>query len=248
MISAVILTKDEEENIKECLEGLKWCDEILVIDDYSSDRTREISEKEGARVIKHALNNNFAAQRNLALQKAHEDWVFFVDADERVSLDLAREIQEEIKKSNVDGYFLKRIDYFIGKWLKYGEIRSVKLLRLGKRESGFWSRSVDEVWEVKGKIKTLNNPLLHYSHPELKQFLSSINGKSTLNAKEFYKEGVRVNLLEWLKPLAKFIKNYFILQGFLDGTAGLVFAVMMSFHSFMVRGKLYLLWKKNEKQ
>jgi glycosyltransferase involved in cell wall biosynthesis len=247
MISAVVLTKNEEVNIKECLAGLKWCDEILVIDDDSSDATRELAEKEGAKVIKHALAGDFAAQRNFALEKASGDWVFFVDADERVSPELVQEIQEAIKSPDTEGYCLKRIDFFMGKWLKHGEIRSVKLLRLGKRKSGSWQRSVDEVWEIKGNTRVLQNPLLHYSHPELKQFLSSINERTTLNAKEFYKRGVKVTFFEWLKPLAKFIKNYFLLLGFLDGTSGLVFAVMMSLHSFMVRGKLYLLWEKNEK-
>jgi glycosyltransferase involved in cell wall biosynthesis len=247
MISAVILTKNEEENIKECLAGVKWCDEILVIDDDSSDKTREIAEEEGSKVIRHSLAGDFAAQRNYALSLSKGDWVFFVDADERVSPELAQEIQEAIKNPNIDGFYLKRIDFFMGKWLKHGEIRSVKLLRLAKRQSGFWHRRVDEVWEIKGNTSVLKNPLLHYSHPELKQFLSTINERTTLNAKEFYEKRVRVTFLEWLKPLAKFIKNYFLLLGFLDGTSGLVFAVMMSLHSFMVRGKLYLLWQKNEK-
>lgn len=247
MISAVVLTKNEERNIKECLAGLKWCDEIWVVDDDSSDKTREIAEKEGARVIRRALAGDFAAQRNYALGLSRGDWVFFVDADERVSPKLAQEIQEAIKKPDIDGFYLKRIDFFMGRWLKHGEIGSVRLLRLAKRKSGAWRRIVDEVWEIKGKTVILKNPLLHYSHPELKQFLSTINERTTLNAREFYKKGVRVTPLEWLKPLAKFIKNYFLLLGFLDGTSGLVFAVMMSLHSFLVRGKLYLLWQKNEK-
>ena len=247
MISAVVLTKNEEDNIKECLGGLKWCNEILVVDDDSVDKTREIAKKEGARVIKHSLGSNFADQRNFALRQTRSNWVFFVDADERVSPLLAKEIQKEIKNSKNDGFYFKRIDFFMDKWLKHGEIGSIKILRLAKKDSGVWKRSVDEKWVVKGRVKTLKHPLLHFSHLEIKEFLLSVNERTTLNAQEFYKNGARVTVWEWLKPLVKFIQNYFFRFGFLDGTSGLVFAVMMSLHSFLVRGKLYLLCKKDKK-
>src|SRR5258706_16328950 len=93
-ISAVVITKNEEENIVDCLKTLLWCDEILVIDDNSTDKTRELAKKHGATVIEHALDNDFAMQHNFALQKVKSEWVFFVDADERVSSDLAQEIKQ----------------------------------------------------------------------------------------------------------------------------------------------------------
>ncbi|MCL5090858.1 MAG: glycosyltransferase family 2 protein [Patescibacteria group bacterium] len=272
MISAIVLTKNEGENIQDCLEGLKWCDEILVIDDNSTDETAKLAKKSGAKVILHSLNNDFGAQRNFALEKAKEDWVFFVDADERVSPELTREIQKEIIKNNyINGYYFHRLDNFMGKFLKHGEIggigeksilgeigefggekgfgrmKGLTILRLAKRGSGQWERRVEETWQIQGKTKTFINPLLHYSHPNLNQFLENINMRTTLNAQAFYTEGKKVSSLDWLKPLAKFVWNYFFRLGFLDGIEGFVFAVLMSLHSFLVRGKLYLLWQKEGK-
>ena len=244
MISAVVLAKNEEENIKECLAGLKWCDEVIVVDDNSTDKTAELARKEGARVVEHSLNNDFASQRNFALGEAKHDWIFFVDADERVSPQLITEIQEKLKDTRVAGFFFKRIDNFLGYWLKYGEIGQVRLLRLARRGTGKWRRAVDEKWEIRGKTETLKNPLRHYPHPNLTQFLESINERSTLNARVFYQEGKRLTLVEWLKPVFKFVDNYFFHLGFLDGIPGFVFSVLMSLHSFSVRVKLYLIWRR----
>ena len=271
MISAVVLTKNEKESLKECLAGLKWCDEILVVDDNSTDKTRELAKKEGARVIERSLNNDFAAQRNFGLEAAKYDWIFFVDADERVSPELIEEIQKKVQNTTAAGFYLKRRDFFRGKRLNYGEVGGwgkigeisgvgeiggfggvegfgkaggIKILRLARRGSGEWGRMVDEKWEVKGKTETLKNPLLHYPHSSLTEFLESINEKSTLNARRFYEMGVKINFSEWLKPLAKFIWNYFFLWGFLDRIHGFVFAVLMSLHSFAVRVKLYLIWRR----
>lgn len=245
MITAVVLTKNEEENIKECLNGLSWCDEILVIDDDSVDKTNEIAVKYRAKIIEHSLNNDFADQRNFALTKAGGDWVLFVDADERVNKKLEEEIKEKIREDKgIEGYFIRRVDYFMRKFLKHGEAGSIKLLRLAKRNAGKWSRSVDEVWKIDGPTEILDNPLVHYPHPNLTQFLESINDRSSMNAEYLFKNGEKLDLLEWCKPKLKFINGYFLKMGFLDGMQGFIFAVLMSLHSFMVRGKLYLLFKK----
>lgn len=244
MISAVILTKNEEDNIKDCLEGLKWCDEIIVIDDNSTDKTKELAQKAGAKIIIHSLDNNFGEQRNFSLEQTSHDWIFFIDADERVTPELAEEIQRKIKKTTVIGFYCKRIDNFLGRWLKHGEISATRIIRLARRGSGKWTRIVDELWEVSGKTETFNNPLLHYSHQTLTEFLTSINERSTLNSECFYQEGKRVTFFEWMKPKGKFFLNYFIRLGFLDGTTGFVFAVLMCLHSFLVRAKLYLIWRR----
>lgn len=247
MISAVILTKNEEKNISDCISGLLWCDEILVVDDNSTDKTVLISKKLGVKVLRHSLDDDFSAQRNFALNEARHDWIFFVDADERVSPELKKEILDTIGSSftrNVDGFYFKRIDNFEGKWLRHGEIGSIRILRLARRGSGIWKRRVDEFWQVKGKTSTFKNHLLHYAHSNLSDFLESINQRSTLNARQFYEEETKLNIFEWTKPFAKFFVNYFFRLGFLDGIAGFIFAVLMSLHSFLVRGKLYLLWKR----
>src|SRR5687767_10495838 len=110
MISAVILTKNEEKHIVDCIESVSWCDDIVVVDDNSTDRTVDIAKKHGVRVYNHKLENNFAAQRNFGLENAREEWVLFVDADERVSKDLQEEIQETIANTPYDGFKIKRLD------------------------------------------------------------------------------------------------------------------------------------------
>lgn len=238
-ISFVILTKNEEGNIRECLESVLWGDELIVVDDFSDDETIGIAKKIGAKVFKRKLSNDFSSQRNFALNKASGDWVLFLDADERISEDLALEIKEAIKKNNFSGFYLKRKDFFYGKILNHGETGNIKLLRLAKRTSGKWQRSVHEVWKVKGNTDVLKNPLYHYSHPSIFQFISQVNKFSSLHAKELYQKGTRFKIFNLIcYPAGKFLLNYIIKRGFLDGTRGFVFAMMMSFHSFLARAKL----------
>jgi glycosyltransferase involved in cell wall biosynthesis len=245
MISAVVLTKNEEKNLPQCLESLKWCNEIVVIDDNSTDKTPEIAKKFGAKVFTHLLTNNFAQQRNFALRQAKSEWVLFIDADELVSPELKKEIQEETKTNQYDGFYLKRQDFWGGRSLRHGETARVKLLRLGKRNAGRWEREVHETWEIKGKIGELKNPLWHYPHQTLGEFIEHINFHSTLHAQVLKREGVKPSFLRLIfNPLGKFIQNYFFRLGFLDGTPGIIVALMMSFHSFLARAKLYFLWKK----
>lgn len=246
MISAVVLAKNEEKNLRRCLKSVTWADEILVVDDESTDNTVEIAKTFNAEIFSHSLNNDFSCQRNFGLVKARYDWVFFLDADEEVTPDLKREILSEINKTNqkVVGFYFKRMDFFLGKWLKHGETQFVKILRLAKKGEGQWKRRVDEIWVIKKETKVFKNPLLHYSHTNLKVFLERINRRSSLNAEVFYEEKKGLYFYEWLKPLGKFILNYFARLGFLDGVNGFVFAVLMSYHSFLVRSKLYVLERK----
>lgn len=248
MITAVVLTKNEEKNIKDCLEGLSWCDEKIVIDDESKDQTPEIAQKLGAKVYNRHLTD-FSDQRNYGLDKAKGDWVLFIDADERISRALWYEIMQYISDpiENFSGFFLKRVDLMWGKELRHGESGTLKLLRLAKKGSGKWSGTVHEKWNISGKTEILNNPLYHYPHTTVGQFLTEINKYTDLRANELYGEHIQTNWLHiLLYPKAKFILNYFIRLGFLDGLPGLVTALMMSFHSFLVRGKLWLLWEKKK--
>ena len=245
MISVVILTKNEEKNIVDCLESLSWYDEIIIIDDNSEDRTLEVAKKMGAKVFTRSLDNDFSKQRNFGLEKADGDWVLFVDADERVSKELREEIQSSIKKDNSDAYVIKRTDSIWGKKLKYGETGNIVLLRLARKNKGKWEGKVHEEWKIEGRIDTLKNHLDHYPHPTVSEFLSDINFYTDLRAKDLFEKGIKSNFISILVyPTAKFLSNYFLKLGFLDGIQGLVLALMMSFHSFLVRGKLWHLWNK----
>lgn len=239
-ISAVILTKNSAELIKDCLAGLDWCDEKLVIDDQSEDQTRSIAQKMGAKVFKRSLNDNFAAQRNFGLGQARGEWALFVDADERVSAALSAEIKKTLESTEKTGFFLKRRDFFFGRWLDYGETGTARFLRLARRRSGRWERPVHETWVVKGELGQLQNPLEHLPHPSLASFLEKINFYTTLHAQALQQEGRRFRLWRLIGyPAAKFLQNYFWRRGFLDGLPGFLMAWMMSWHSFLAQAKLF---------
>lgn len=241
MISAVVLTKNEEKNIVDCLESLNWCSEIIVIDDYSTDRTAELCQQMGAKVYKRKLSNNFSEQRDFGLLNVSNEWALFVDADERVSKNLADEIQNNIKKTARNGFIIRRYDVMWGKKLEHGETGDIWFLRLGKINTGRWQGNVHEEWKINnyGKLK---NSLIHYPHQTVEQFLKEINYYTDLRAKELLEKKVNVSVIHIvLFPKAKFILNYFLKLGFLDGLEGLVFAIIMSFHSFLTRAKLWQL-------
>lgn len=245
MVSAVILAKNEEKNIKDCITSLNWCREIIVIDDNSTDKTAEIARKLGAKVYNHSLNNDFSSQRNFGLSKANNQWVLFVDADERLSEALALEISNI--SNNFSGLFIKRRDFMWGKQLKHGESANIKLLRLAKKDAGKWKGAVHEEWRVNGQIGSLNNELIHFPHQTISEFLKEINFYTDIKANELFKKGKKVNIFSIIcYPVVKFLQNYFIKFGFLDGLEGFIFAVTMSFHSSLVRGKLWQMLQ-NEK-
>ena len=248
MISAVVLTHNNQEMIGDVLETLKWCDERIIIDDNSTDNTVALAKQYNVTVIQHKLGDDFAAQRNIGLSKAGGDWVLFVDSDELVPVALQKEILKAIRQQadRVQGYYISRKDFLFGRELRYGETAHVKLLRLAKKGAGKWIRAVHETWNVKAEgVASLTTPLLHYPHSTVSKFLGQINRYTTINAKAFYRDGMRTSAWQiiWY-PKAKFIQNYILRLGFLDGTAGFVVAMMMSFHSFLTRCKLWELQQK----
>lgn len=250
-ISSVILTKNEEGNIKKAIESVSFSDEVLVVDDFSQDATVEVAKRLGAIVIRRNLGQDFSSQRNFGLKQTKGEWVLFIDADEKVTNRLKNEIIQAINDPlrKQSAYFIKRQDIFIGKTLGHGEVGKSKFVRLAKQNSGIWKRRVHEVWEAQGKVGTFKNPLLHYPHPTLKEFILDINFTSTLHSVENRSEGKVSSVLKILFwPKLKFIQNYFIKGGFLDETHGLVLAMLMSFHSFLGWSKQWLLLKNLQKR
>lgn len=247
-ISAVVLTHNESDNIEKCLQSVNFADEIIFIDnsiDNTIEKAKKIVSQKKLRIYNNAERQDFAALRNFGLSKAKNDWVLFVDADEAVSQKLQNEITEKITNPSISGYYLIRRDLFLGRWLKYGETGNIRLLKLARKNGGIWQRKVHETWRISGLTATLDNELLHYPHPTIAEFLSRINRWTTLDAKVFYKERKQVSIFSiFLYPLGKFILNYLLRLGFLDGMQGLIFALMMGFHSFLTRAKLYLLINK----
>lgn len=232
-LSIVVLTKDKKDIVPQTLPSVAFADEVIV------EVCGEVPD--------------FAVVRNRALAKAKGEWVLFVDSDEEVTRELAREIKNQIKDTSSEiqdrkidkgnetkGYFIRRRDYFGGRWLLHGETGNIKLLRLARKGVGKWQRRVHETWNIVGTVGMLQSPLLHFPHPKIGDFVDSINYYTEIDAHELVKEG---KLFSYWKvafwPLGKFIQNYFLRLGFLDGFAGLVVAFMMSFHSLIVRVKMY---------
>ena len=244
-ISAVIIAKNAASSLKNCLESLTWCQEIIVIDDNSADETVKIADRYGAKVYKRELTDNFSAQRNYGLEKATGEWVLFIDADEVAPSSLAQEIQTKLQHTTAQGFLIQRIDTMWGKKLLHGEAGNTFLLRLARKDAGVWEGKVHETWHMNGKVERLHNPLAHFPHPTINEFLTEINFYTTLRAEELYAKGVRVSIWDIIMyPKAKFIINFIFKQGFQDGIQGLVVAILMSFHSFLVRGKLWQLHQK----
>lgn len=246
-ISAIILTKNEEENIVDCLDSLDWCSERIIIDDNSGDRTKELAEKK-AIIENHSLQEDFASQRNYGLTKAKGEWILFVDADERVGEELKNEIIYRISQAEnkgINGYYIGRTDIMWGKALTHGESGSIKLLRLARKNSGEWEGKVHEEWKIKEPKGQLESVFTHYPHKTLEEFITEINFYTDIRAKELNEQGIKGSFLPIvLYPVGKFFVNYVLKRGFLDGVPGLLVAVLMSFHSFLVRGKLWLLQQR----
>ena len=246
MISAIVLTRNEENNIIDCLESITWCDEIIVVDDSSVDRTLQVIKNFNPRVkiFQHNLKGDFSAQRNFGLSKARGEWILFIDADERLSNGLRGEIMDYVssKNKNYGGFYVERKDVIWGKELKHGETGNISLLRFARKNAGVWHGKVHEAWDIKGETGNFRMLLYHYPHQSIREFLMEINFYTDVRAKELYDRGEKVNFLKIiLHPLLKFKINYFLKLGFLDGVEGLIFALMMSFHSFLVRAKLWTL-------
>lgn len=253
LITAIILVKNEEKNIVECIKSLSFSNEILIIEDHSTDGTIEAINKldnKKVKVISHSLNDNFSQARNFGLNKAQNEWVLFIDADERVSEALAFEISIVLSdwthgiENDYKGFYIRRIDFIWGKELNYGE-SGIKLLRLAKKIAGKWEGKIHEKWKIEGKVGSLKNSIIHYPHQTVGEFLKEINYYTDLRAQELYSKNT---MIAWwsivVYPIGKFVNNFILKRGFLDGIHGLVFAIVMSFHSFLVRGKLWLMLDK----
>ena len=248
-VTAVILTYNEEKNIVRCISSLQWCSEIVVIDDCSTDQTSVLAQQNGARVVTQKFLHDFALQRNFALSQTKNEWMLFVDSDEEVSDVLRSEIEYLFSSPKIvryNGFTILRKDYQFGKMLIHGETGNMRLLRLGRKSAGLWKRAIHEYWDIKGEIGALKNPLFHYPHQTISEFLSELNTYTTINAQVFWKEGYRASFFSILSyPIGKFFSGYFWKQGFRDGMPGLLLALFMSFHSFLTRSKLYFLQIKS---
>ena len=249
-LSLILLTKNESKNVstwKNWIGKLKKLNELVVIDDNSTDDTINIlkklaSKKLKVKILKRNLNNDFSAQRQFAVNNSSNNLILWLDADESPS-DKLVEYLNSIDTNQYVNYSFKRADIFLGHTLHYGETASQYFLRLFDKRYGYFSGSVHELWQSSKPTLSQDLEIIHQSHPHLKGFFEKINFYSEIRARELFNTKTPTNLTEIiLFPLGKFIQNYFFKLGFLDGTPGIILALGMSFHSFLVRAKLWCLY------
>ncbi|MFQ5606399.1 MAG: glycosyltransferase family 2 protein [Candidatus Zixiibacteriota bacterium] len=238
-LSVIIITKNEERNIQECLESVAWAGEIVLADSGSTDRTVEIAERHGARV-KRVEWEGFGLTKQRALESVSGEWALSIDADERVTAELAREIREAITRQDAAGYEIPRLTNFVGRWIRHSGWYPDPVLRLFRRERGRFSpAAVHESVILSGNCKRLKNHLLHYSYRSLEDYIARMNRYTSLAARELFEKEAPFSYWQpLLKPLAVATKRYFLKLGFLDGWAGAQIAILSAVYVFLKYAKL----------
>ncbi len=245
-LTALIPTFDEEENLQECLESVRWADEIFVVDSYSRDRTLEIARGFSARIVQHEYVNS-AAQKNWAIPRASHPWVLLVDADERVTPELREEIRGILEAGpRHDGYWIRRANHFLGRRMKHCGWETDKVIRLFRRDvSRYQEREVHAEIDLPDPLPVLRNPLLHYSFRSFGQYWGKMKSYSDWGASQLHREGKRAGWLSIaFRPPARFLKMYVARLGFLDGIHGLVLCMLAAFMVFLKYAKLWDLGRR----
>ncbi|MCE5258091.1 MAG: glycosyltransferase family 2 protein [Chloroflexi bacterium] len=251
-ITAVILALNNEAGIADCLNSLAWADERLVIlDTRSNDRTREIAASLGARVEPHPFEN-FAAQRNYALELAQTDWIYFLDTDERSTPELNAEIVDILTGNSPEvGWWVPRYNYVWGAVIKHGGWYPDYQLRLIKRGFGHYDpeHQVHEIVLLDGSEGYLIHPLIHYNYATVKQFRNKQRQYVAYEADIRFKQGIHPK--PWTRaslPLREFVRRYITLQGFRDGWRGFVLAILVAYYYGYVATRLLAQHLANQRQ
>lgn len=240
-ISAIILTRNEEVKLSNCLQHLNFVDQIIIIDNGSSDKTLKIA-REFAALIFHFQGTDFAKARSIGAQKAIGDWLLYIDADEIVSEDLAREINKSLN-NDFAAYEIRRENYFYGQLFPVVEF-IIRLIRKSNFES--WQGRLHESPIVEGKIGRLENSLLHFTHDNLSKMVEKTNLWSEIEADNRFKLN-HPQIVKWrlLRVIfTEFFNNYIIKKSFKLGTLGFIESIYQSFSIFITYAKL---WERQNK-
>jgi hypothetical protein len=251
LVSVVILTKNEEQHITECIATATWADEVLVLDSLSDDDTVALAEAAGARVEQCPFVN-FSDLRQNALQRAAGDWVFFLDADERITPELAAEIRSCVagwtdRPESPVGYWVPRRNYFFGHLVRHAGWGPDYQLRLLRRQRAHYdlNQEVHEVAVLDGLEGYLTHPLIHYNYASWQQFFAKQNRYTWHEARTKFRQGVRVRPHNYiLQPWREFWRRYVTWQGYKDGWMGLALCLVMAFYHFVLYLRLGRLWRE----
>jgi hypothetical protein len=239
-ISVIILAHQNDSRLLAALNSVAWSAEIIII--WSGIAKLELSlDIPQIRIISSQKKiSDFANLRNISLEEAQYEWVFFLDSDEVFDETGIPQLERLISNPLIDGATVRRRDVFLQQEMKHGETGHVSLVRLLRRQKAKFERKVHEFVVIKGHIAKTNLVIYHFSHKSIADFLSKIILYIQLEQAERAEQKQRFHLREMLIfPSAKFIQNYFLRCGFRDGWRGLIYATMMSIHSFGVRASLY---------
>ena len=250
-ISVCIITFNEEKNIAEAIKSVDWADEILVVDSESKDGTRQIAESLGAKVLVEKWRG-FSAQKQFAIDNAAYDWIFSLDADERISSELKEEILNLITQSEKnlpDGYRISRLSFYMNRWIRHGGWYPDWQLRLFNRRKGEWKNAlIHESVQMNSdaKIEKLNADILHYSVENANHHHQMIGERyAPLAAEQMFQNGRRTSPLKIAAVgFTTFLQTFILKAGFLDGFAGFCIARFAAHHAFL---KHLLLWEMQEK-
>jgi glycosyltransferase involved in cell wall biosynthesis len=241
-ISACVICFNEELKIHRCLQSVAWCDEIVVLDSMSTDRTVEISRQFTDRVYQHEWLG-YVAQRNLVREMSRYPWVLYIDSDEEISEGLRDEIIAEFEHGTGEyvGYEFPRQVYYIGKWIRHGEWYPDVKLRLFKKACGRTEgEEPHDRIVVTGAVKRLKNPVWHYTYNDVRDQMDTLNRFSSITAQHRYVQERPFHWLDLLlRPVLRFLRGYILRGGFLDGAHGLMIAVLSSYGAFAKYAKLW---------
>lgn len=241
-ISVVISAWNEEKNLGRTLEALSWADEVIVVDNSSTDKTASIAKKHKATVFTRPNDLMLNKNKNFGFTKATHEWILNLDADEVVTEELRREILAVIKDPNsLNGYWIKRKNIIFGKWIQHGLWWPDKQLRLFRKEKGkFPCKHIHEYIEVEGPSGELVQPYIHYNYETISQYLTKITRATTSEAEVLAHNNY---VLAWYDavrfPLSDFLKNYFAQKGYKDGLHGLVLCLLQAVYSFITFARLW---------
>lgn len=239
-ISLVVITLNEEENIRRCLESADFVNDIIVLDSYSKDKTRDICLQMNARFEQQEWLG-FGCQKRKAVELAKNDWVLCLDADEALSLKLKQEILARWNQlDEKTGYKLPRISFFLKRWIRHGGWYPDYQLRLFNRKFSQWSENPIHEKVISEKQEVFASPIEHFVFTQISHQVVTNDRYSTLQAQKMIQDGKRFNWFHFLtKPFVKFVECYFLKLGFLDGTPGFIIAVSAGYSVFLKWAKLW---------
>ena len=249
-LSVLILAKNEEKNIADCIKSIQFADEIIVIDDFSTDETAAISQSLGAKVVQHALDGNWGGQQTFAIQQASNEWIYFIDADERVSRRLADKIKQLVEQDDRRyAYCNARLNYFWNQPLRHGGWFPDYVVRLLPAKGTYVTGFVHPQFHHDYKEIQLpcEEHIIHYPYRDWNHYFNKLNFYTTLAAEKMQEKGKKAHLVDFIMhPAWAAFRMYVIRGGWEDGRIGFVLACFHYFYTMAKYVKLYYLNKKNE--